>query len=140
MIEPQANKQERLRALRNDSVSLERALLGRAESEAVRFHMDDFAPLFSDVVAFMADRQFLVYDFCHLHRRYADQAVFQMDVLFAREDSALRAENRFFDSPDRTGVFKTLVETLNRHHRCKSPAADRENDQRGQDSQKAKRC
>jgi len=172
MIEPQPNKQERLRALCNDSVSLEWALLGRAESEAVRFHMDDFgnssvfesvqnkteiaeslpmktldsvvaerkmtgpfllkadvqgyelevlrganetlrnvevillevstlpynvgAPLFSDVVAFMADRRFFVYDVCHLHRRYADQAVFQMDVLFAREDSALRAEKPFF--------------------------------------------
>ena len=175
MIEPQPNKQERLRALCDDSVSLERALLGREPSAAVRFHMDDFgnssvlesvqnkcplaeslpmktldsvvaernmngpilikedvqgfelevlrganetlrntevillevstlpynvgAPLFSDVVAFMADRRFLLYDVCHLHRRYTDQAVFQMDVLFAREDSALRAEKPFFRLP-----------------------------------------
>ena len=175
MVEPQPNKQERLRSLCNDSVSLEWALLGCAPSEAVRFHMDDFgnssvfesvqnkcpiadslpmktldsvvaghkmtgpfllkadvqgyelevlrganetlrkvevillevstlpynigAPLFSDVVAFMADRQFLVYDVCHLHRRYTDQAVFQMDVLFAREGSALRSEKPFFRLP-----------------------------------------
>jgi FkbM family methyltransferase len=175
MIEPQPNKQERLRALCDDSVSLEWALLGSEPSASVRFHMDDFgnssvlesvqnkcpiaeslpmktldsvvaerkmngpillkedvqgfelevlrganetlrntevillevstlpynvgAPLFSDVVAFMADRRFLLYDVCHLHRRYTDQAVFQMDVLFAREDSALRAEKPFFRLP-----------------------------------------
>ncbi|MGA8641403.1 FkbM family methyltransferase [Candidatus Binatus sp.] len=175
MIEPQPNKQERLRALCDDSVSLEWALLGSEPSASVRFHMDDFgnssvlesvqnkcpiaeslpmktldsvvaerkmsgpillkedvqgfelevlrganetlrntevillevstlpynvgAPLFSDVVAFLADRRFLFYDVCHLHRRYTDEAVFQMDVLFAREDSALRAEKPFFRLP-----------------------------------------
>jgi FkbM family methyltransferase len=172
MIEPQPNKQERLRALCDDRVSLERALLGGAPSEAVRFHMDDFgnssvlesvqnkcpvaeplpmktldsvvaarnipgpillkedvqgyelevlrganatlrntevillevstlpynvaAPLFSDVIAFMADRQFVVYDVCQFHRRDSDRVVFQMDVLFVRKESALRAEKPFF--------------------------------------------
>lgn len=175
MIEPQPNKQERLRALCNDSVSLESALLGSAPAEAVRFHMDDFgnssvfesvqnkcpvaeplsmktldsvvsarnmigpillkedvqgyelevlhganetlrktevillevstlpynvgAPLFSDVVAYMADRKFVVYDVCQFHRRDSDQVIFQMDVLFVREDSALRAEKPFFGAP-----------------------------------------
>jgi len=56
------------------------------------------APLFSDVVAFVADRRFLIYDFCHLHRRQSDDTAFQVDVLFAREDSALRSEKRFFVS------------------------------------------
>jgi FkbM family methyltransferase len=176
MIEPQPNKQERLRGLCDDSVSLERVLLGSAPSEAVHFHMDDFGnssvfesvqnkcpvaeslpmqtldrvvasrkmtgpilikadvqgselevlrganetlrmvevillevstlpynvgtPLFSDVVAFMAAQKFLVYDVCQLHCRESDQAVFQMDVLFVREDSALRSEKPFF-------LFKT---------------------------------
>ena len=175
MIEPQPNKQERLRALCNDHVSLERALLGSAPAEAVPFHMDDFgnssvlesvqnkcavtqpmpmktlddvvsgrnmtgpilikedvqgyelevlrganetlrktevillevstlpynigAPLFSDVVAFMADRKFLVYDVCQFHRRDCDLVIYQMDVLFVREDSALRAEKPFFRVP-----------------------------------------
>jgi hypothetical protein len=54
------------------------------------------APLFADVIAFMADRRFVVYDFCHLHRRQSDDATFQVDVLFAREDSALRSERAFF--------------------------------------------
>jgi len=54
------------------------------------------APLFSEVVAFMADRRFVVYDFCHLHRRQSDNAAFQVDVLFVREESALRSEKPFF--------------------------------------------
>ena len=41
-------------------------------------------------------RGFAVYDICDLHRRQSDDATFQMDVLFAREDSALRSEKPFF--------------------------------------------
>ena len=59
----------------------------------------------------MAERKFLVYDVCQLHCRESDQAVFQMDVLFVREDSALRSENHFFGSLDRTRILKTLLET-----------------------------
>jgi FkbM family methyltransferase len=172
MIEPQPNKQERLRGMCNESVFLEQALLGSVRSEAVPFHIDDLggssvleqtmdkcpsteslpmktlddvitgrkmtgpillkadvqgyelevlrgatetlprvevillevstlpynigAPLFSEVVAFMAERRFLVYDFNHIHRRQSDDAAFQVDVLFVREDSALRSEKPFF--------------------------------------------
>lgn len=56
------------------------------------------APLFAEVVAFMAERRFAVYDIGHLHRRQSDDATFQMDVLFAREDSALRSEKPFFST------------------------------------------
>jgi FkbM family methyltransferase len=172
MIEPQPNKQERLRGMCNESVSLESVVIGSFQSEAVPFHMDNLggssileqvqdkcplkeylpmktldsvvagrnlaapillkldvqgyelevlrganetlrkvevvllevsmlpynigAPLLSDVIAFMAERRFLVYDFCHLHRRQSDGAAFQVDVLFARGDSALRSEKPFF--------------------------------------------
>jgi FkbM family methyltransferase len=172
MIEPQPNRQERLRAICNESVALESVLLGSVSSEAVPFHMDELggssvfeqiqdkcdltetlpmktldsivarrnlagpillkadvqgyelevlrganqtlrevevillevavlpfnvgAPLFSEVVRFMHERQFLVYDFCHLFRRQSDDAAFQVDMLFAREDSALRSEKPFF--------------------------------------------
>jgi len=54
------------------------------------------APLFSDVVRFMTERRFPVYDFCHLFRPASDDAAFQVDVLFAREDNALRSEKPFF--------------------------------------------
>jgi FkbM family methyltransferase len=53
-------------------------------------------PLFADVVAFMAERKFPAYDFCSMHRRQSDDTAFQVDVIFVREDSALRAEKEFF--------------------------------------------
>ena len=172
MIEPQPNRQDRLRSMCNESVSLESVVLGSVESEAVPFHMDDLggssvleqlqdkcaateslpmktldkvvaerklvgpillkadvqgyelevlrgangtlrqveiillevsmlpynigAPLFADVVHFMTERRFLVYDICDLHRRQSDEAAFQVDMLFAREDSMLRSEKPFF--------------------------------------------
>jgi FkbM family methyltransferase len=174
MIEPQPNRQDRLRGMCNESVSLEAVLLGSVSSEAVPFHMDELggssvleqvqdkceltetlqmktldsivagrklagpillkadvqgyelevlrganetlrevevilleaallpfnvgAPLFSEVVHFMQERQFLVYDFCHLFRRQSDDAAFQVDVLFARENSPLRSEKPFFSN------------------------------------------
>jgi FkbM family methyltransferase len=54
------------------------------------------APLFAEVVEFMAMRRFLVYDICHLHRRQSDDTAFQVDVLFVREESLLRSEKAFF--------------------------------------------
>ncbi len=172
MIEPQPNKQERLRGMCNESISLEQVLLGSVEQKAVPFHMDDLggssvleqfqdkcpltdplamktldsvvakrklagpillkadvqgyevevlrgakevlpkvevillelsllpynigAPLFAEVIAFLAERRFLVYDLCWVHRRQSDEAAFQLDVLFAREDSPLRSEKPFF--------------------------------------------
>jgi len=54
------------------------------------------APLFAEVVAFLAARNFLVYDICFLHRRQSDEAAFQGDVIFVQESSNLRAERPFF--------------------------------------------
>jgi len=173
MIEPQPNKQERLRAMCNESVVLESVLLGASEAQNVLFHMNDLggssvleqiqdkceltttlrmttldnvlagrqplpgpillkadvqgyelqvlrganktlrnlevillevsllpyninAPLFAEVVAFMTDIGFAVYDVCWLHRRQSDEAAFQADIIFVRNDSALRSENAFF--------------------------------------------
>ncbi len=172
MIEPQPNKQERLSSLCSDLISLEQALLGSTDSDAVPFHMDDHggssvleqfqnkcerltrlpmktldevvaarqlrgpillkadvqgyelevlrgatdtlrqvevillevsllpynigAPGFSDVVSFMATRQFFAYDFCSMHRRQSDETAFQVDVLFVHQQSALRSEKPFF--------------------------------------------
>jgi FkbM family methyltransferase len=172
MIEAQPNRRERLRAMCNESISLEPVLLGSVDCEAVPFHMDDLggssvleqlqdkcptidclpmktldavvstrqllgpillkldvqgyelevlsgaqetlskvevallevsllpynigAPLFSDVIAFMAARRFLVYDLCSFLRRESDDTAFQADLLFVREDSGLRSEQPFF--------------------------------------------
>lgn len=57
---------------------------------------NDGAPLFAEVVSFMNEHGFVVYDFCGQMRRDSDGALFQIDVIFARENSALRkAFNRW---------------------------------------------
>jgi len=51
---------------------------------------NDGAPLFIEVVSFMRDRGFVIYDLCGLVRSAEDGALFQLDVVFVREDSPLR--------------------------------------------------
>lgn len=50
------------------------------------------APLFFEVVSFMKDAGFVVYDFCGQSRRESDNTLVQTDVVFARIDSKLRLE------------------------------------------------
>ena len=54
------------------------------------------APLFAEVVAWMRARGLVIYDLCSTRRRATDGALFQGDVLFVREDSALRATRPFY--------------------------------------------
>ena len=54
------------------------------------------APLFHDVVAFMAAAGFLAYDVCGAERRRADRVLFQCDMIFVKSDSELRARRKFF--------------------------------------------
>jgi len=57
---------------------------------------NDGAPLSAEVVSFMTEAGFAVYDFCGQHRRQSDHALFQTDVVFARNDSPLRACKKFW--------------------------------------------
>ena len=54
------------------------------------------APLFAEVVAWMRDCGFVAYDICGYARRESDNALFQIDVIFVREQSALRATKPFW--------------------------------------------
>ncbi len=54
------------------------------------------APLFSEVVAFMQNSGFAVYDFCGQFRRQTDNALFQTDVAFVKQSSELRAPRKFW--------------------------------------------
>jgi FkbM family methyltransferase len=54
------------------------------------------APLFAEVVAFMSQRGFVVFDFCGQLRRETDSTLFQTDVVFVRHDSHLRAKRKFW--------------------------------------------
>ena len=53
------------------------------------------APLMPEVVAFMNARDFVPYDICGQLRRVSDRGLFQVDMIFARNSSALRRHRRF---------------------------------------------
>ena len=53
------------------------------------------APLVAEIIAFLAAEGFVPYDICSQRRRYADDALFQSDFIFVREDSPLRARKQF---------------------------------------------
>jgi FkbM family methyltransferase len=55
------------------------------------------APLFAEVVAFMAARNFVVYDVSGFFRRESDSALYRIVLLFVRESSALRSKKRFWN-------------------------------------------
>jgi len=50
---------------------------------------NDGGPLFADVIAFMKEEGFVVFDFCGQHRREGDKVLVQTDVAFVRNDSRL---------------------------------------------------
>lgn len=52
-------------------------------------------PLVHDVLAFMHERGFAVYDICSLMHRPYDGALFQSDLLFLKRDSPYRASKRW---------------------------------------------
>jgi FkbM family methyltransferase len=64
--------------------------------EASLLPYNEGAPLFADVVAFMRQEGFELYDFCGQNRRETDHALFQTDVVFARRESRLRARRKFW--------------------------------------------
>lgn len=53
------------------------------------------APLFADVVDFMDDRSYRLYDLCSLIRRPYDDALWQVDALFVHSTSDLVASTRW---------------------------------------------
>ena len=54
------------------------------------------APLFAEAVAYMDDAGFCAYDFCGAWRRQTDGTLFQIDVVFVRRESPLRAYKKFW--------------------------------------------
>ena len=52
-------------------------------------------PLVNEVVAFMNDKGFVVYDICSLMKRPLDKALYQADFLFVKETSLFRSDNRW---------------------------------------------
>lgn len=55
----------------------------------------DDSPLFADVIRFMDERAYRLYDLCSFMRRPYDDALWQVDVLFAHSTSDLVASRRW---------------------------------------------
>lgn len=53
------------------------------------------APLIKDVINFMDEKDFQIYDICGLMRRPLDKALFQSDMLFVRKDSILISDKKW---------------------------------------------
>ena len=55
------------------------------------------APLMHEVVAYLAERDFLPFDLCGGWRRSSDNALAQTDIIFVKRNSDLRAHRKFWD-------------------------------------------
>jgi FkbM family methyltransferase len=63
--------------------------------EVSLFAFEPSMPVFSDVVNFMLERNYVVYDFPGFLRRHYDGALGQCDICFVQKDSFLRNSNRW---------------------------------------------
>lgn len=66
-------------------------------SEVSLLEYNKGAPLMHEVIAYLAERDFLPYDICGGLRRSSDAALYQTDMIFVRRDSDLRAKRKFWD-------------------------------------------
>jgi FkbM family methyltransferase len=48
-----------------------------------------------EVIKFLADNGFVIYDICEIHRRPLDMALFQIDFMFVKQHSQLRSDKRW---------------------------------------------
>lgn len=52
-------------------------------------------PLAADVISYMQRKDFVIYDICTLMKRPLDKALFQADILFAKNGSRFRSDKRW---------------------------------------------
>lgn len=78
-----------LEALKGATAILEHTELIILETSTFSFQTRQ--PVMSEVIAFMAEKGFQVYDFCGFLRRPCDGALGQADIAFARANGMLRA-------------------------------------------------
>ena len=78
-----------LEVLRGGAATLARAEVVLLEVSLLEYNQG--APLMPEVVAFMSAAGFVPYDICGQLRREPDAALCQIDIMFVRRESALRA-------------------------------------------------
>jgi FkbM family methyltransferase len=83
-----------LEVLRGAPLTLARSEVVILEASLLPYNQG--APLFAEVISFMAESGFAAYDFCGEHRRESDNALFQIDVVFTKVNSQLRAKKKFW--------------------------------------------
>ena len=83
-----------LEVLRGGPRVLDRAEVVQLEVSLLEYNPG--APLMPEVVAYMEANGFVPYDVCGQFRRESDAALVQIDILFVRVNSALRARKQFW--------------------------------------------
>jgi Methyltransferase FkbM domain len=81
-----------------DALDGGRETLGRAEVvllEASLFEYVPAQPLLHDVIGYMAEAGWVVYDFYDPHVRLLDGALGQLDLVFIKRDGRFRRDQRF---------------------------------------------
>ena len=58
--------------------------------------MHENVPLLHDMAGWLFQRGFVAYDICGLTRRPLDDALWQTDMVFVRQDDPLRADKSYF--------------------------------------------
>jgi len=84
-----------LEVLRGGPLTLARSEVVLLEVSLLEYNQG--APLMPEVVAFMDAVGFVPYDVCGQLRRETDAALCQIDIMFVRRDSALRAKKPFWN-------------------------------------------
>ena len=84
-----------LEVLRGGSQTLDRSEVVLLEVSLLEYNQG--APLMPEVIAFMDAAGFVPYDVCGQLRRDTDAALFQIDIIFVRPDSPLRAKKPFWN-------------------------------------------
>jgi FkbM family methyltransferase len=97
-----------LQALGGSERTLERT--AAVMLEATMFDTIIGSPSFLEVVGFMADRGFVVYDLLNPLYRPLDGALSQIDVIFTREDGALRRRHGYATPAQRRASDQALLQ------------------------------
>ncbi|WP_026899006.1 FkbM family methyltransferase [Daejeonella oryzae] len=82
-----------LEVLKGSENTLKYASMVLLEVSLIDIYRD--CPLVADVLAFMAERDFVLFDICSLMHRPLDGALYQSDFLFVKKDSILRKNKKW---------------------------------------------
>ena len=84
-----------LEVLKGAEKSLQGMQVILAEVNLIDIHQN--VALLAEIVQYLSQRNWVVYDICEFHRRPLDQALWQVDFMFVPVDSLLRCDKRWRD-------------------------------------------